>query len=84
MQGTWGSVLVETGSVEQGIAHLLEAQKEHDSDKDKASNLAYVAIGYHRLGDAEKASKFLQQAAALDASNFVVRKAQGIVLADRH
>jgi tetratricopeptide (TPR) repeat protein len=76
IQGTWGSLLVETGEIEKGIKHLAEVAGAQDTDRAKAANLAYTAIGHHRLGDAEQAATLLQQATTLDPTGYIVRQAQ--------
>lgn len=79
IQGTWGSLLVETEEIELGLKHLEEAARFQETAKARASNLAHAAIGYHRLGNGKKATTLLQEAAALDAAGFMVRKARAEV-----
>jgi tetratricopeptide (TPR) repeat protein len=74
VQGTWGSVLVQMGRAQEGIEHLLEACAHNERKKHKASNLAHAALGYQQLGDVEKAAAMLNNALALDASDYVVQK----------
>jgi len=76
IQGTWGSVLIETGSLQEGIQHVLEAYEHSEISRSQATNLAYAAIGYHRLGDAEKAAELFQKARSLDESVYTVKKAR--------
>jgi tetratricopeptide (TPR) repeat protein len=75
-QGTLGAVLVEMGRVEEGLKHLLGAAEYHEDAKSKATVLAHAAVGHQRLGNAEKAAALLQEAKALDASAYMVKKAQ--------
>ncbi len=74
IQSTWGAVLIETGQVHKGIQHLSEAQVHIELSQHQASNLAYMAWGYHCLGDTDKAAETLDKALALDAQGFVVQK----------
>lgn len=75
-EGTFGAALVEVGEIEQGIYHLLQAYEHHPTCSNQATNLAYAAIGYYRLGDAEQAKERLEQALAIDMDAEIVQKAQ--------
>jgi tetratricopeptide (TPR) repeat protein len=76
IQGTWGSLLVEIGRLDTGLAHLLAAAKQHDEARGKAANLAHAAIAYHRQGNRDKATATFQKALALDATVDMVKRAQ--------
>ena len=39
-------------------------------------NLAQTAIGYHRIGESQKAKELLNDAIALDSEGYMVKKAQ--------
>jgi tetratricopeptide (TPR) repeat protein len=76
MQGTWGAVLIATGEVKPGIAHLLEAEQHHELRKERAELLAHAARGYARLGDRAGAHAMLQRALALDSQGVMARRVQ--------
>ena len=69
IEGTLGAVLVETGAVEAGLRHLEAAGIIYDTPSSQASNLAWRALGHHRLGQAEQAQALLQQATRLDGAH---------------
>jgi predicted Zn-dependent protease len=76
VQGTWGSVLVESGAVKEGIEQLLEAEKFTDIPKSRADVLAHAAAGCWRLGDEARATELLRKATTLDARAYMVRRVQ--------
>ena len=69
IEGTLGAVLVETGAVEAGLRHLEAAGMIYDTPSSQASNLAWRALGHHRLGQAEQAQALLQKATLLDGAH---------------
>jgi len=66
IKGTLGSVLIEDGQYERGLAILLESTDDVEQDTDKALNMCYVAIAYHYLGDANKGRETIRTVEALD------------------
>ena len=69
IEGTLGAVLVETGAVEAGLRHLEAAGMIYDTPSSQASNLAWRALGHHRMGQAEQAQALLQKATLLDGAH---------------
>lgn len=76
IKGTLGSVLIERGDHDRGIALLLESNSQVVEESHKAQNLAYMAIGYHRRGELEKAEELLRQAESLDKNDFLCERAR--------
>jgi tetratricopeptide (TPR) repeat protein len=76
IRGTWGAVLIETGDVEEGLVHVSDAAREADTSRAKAANLAHAAIGYHRLGRADEATRLLGEARHLDPASIMVKRAE--------
>ncbi len=68
IEGTLGAALVETGAVEAGLRHLEAAGKQYNTPRSQASNLAWRALGQHRLGQSEQAQALLGEAARLDGT----------------
>lgn len=68
IRGTLGAVLVAEGQTEEGLAHLLAAYPDLQSDLAKANNLTYQALAKWQLGDQDSASDLLQRAMELDPS----------------
>lgn len=66
VQGTRGSVLVEAGEVDAGITHLLTAIRKSESPDHRASNAAYLALGFLKQGDIPQAIARQQEAMRLD------------------
>ncbi len=82
IEGTWGSVLVEVGRVQLGLKYLAACYESRYGDataSDKASTLAYMALGRHRLGEKGKAAALLKQALELDETHHTVRKIQAVL-----
>ncbi len=69
IEGTLGAALLETGAVEEGLRHLEAAGRHYDTPRAQASNLAWRALGHHRLGQVEQAQALLEQAARLDGAH---------------
>jgi tetratricopeptide (TPR) repeat protein len=76
IRGTWGSALVETGWLQEGIEQLLKAARRHDTRRGKATCLAHAAIAYGRLGDEREAAAILKKALALNPKDSMVKRAQ--------
>ncbi|MBN2119133.1 MAG: site-2 protease family protein [Anaerolineales bacterium] len=64
--GTRGTVLVELGQLDEGIALLKKSMSLHADKQGKAANACHVAIGELRRGDPDAARKYLASAKALD------------------
>ncbi len=79
IQGTWGAVLVESGEIETGIEHLLQASQYQVTPRSKAVDLAFAAIGYHRLDEKEKAAGLLTQAMQIHDNGYVIQKAKKVL-----
>jgi tetratricopeptide (TPR) repeat protein len=76
IRGTWGATLVEAGDVEQGLKYLAEAAREAETPRARAANLAASAIGHHRLGREDDATRLFLQAEQLDPSAAIVKRAR--------
>ncbi len=66
VQGTSGTVLIELGQYEQGLARLRASVAATDVAEHKATNLSYVVIGLLGLGDLAGARDAMTEAEALD------------------
>ncbi|MEO8353592.1 MAG: site-2 protease family protein [Chthoniobacteraceae bacterium] len=64
LKGTKGSLMIENGEVEGGMALLREVQSFSDSPNDQAITAYYLALGRHKLGDTNNAATALQNAKA--------------------
>ena len=64
--GTRGTVLVELGQIEEGIALLTKAMSLHPDKQGKALNACHIALGEFRRGEAAEAHKYLVTAQTLD------------------
>jgi tetratricopeptide (TPR) repeat protein len=64
--GTRGTVLVELGQIEEGIALLTKAMSLHPDKQGKALNACHIALGEFRRGQAAEAHKYLVTAQTLD------------------
>ncbi|HEY5729958.1 MAG TPA: site-2 protease family protein [Anaerolineales bacterium] len=64
--GTRGTVLVELGQIEEGIALLTKAMSLHTDKHGKALNACHIALGEFRRGDAVTAHKYFATAQTLD------------------
>ena len=65
-RGTRGTVLVEMGRLEEGIALLKEAMEKHSDNKSKAADACHIAIAEKRRGNLEECNKFINLAKKLD------------------
>jgi hypothetical protein len=70
--GTRGTVLVELGQFEEGIALLKKAMSLHIDKQGKAANACHIAIGEWRRGNPGAARKYLATAITLDPKSFLV------------
>ncbi len=64
--GTRGSVLIELGDVDRGLALVLASMAGDDDETNRALNLAYVAIARHALGEVEQARADAAEVERLD------------------
>jgi tetratricopeptide (TPR) repeat protein len=70
--GTRGTVLIELGQLEEGIALLKKSMSLSADKQNKALNACHIAIGELRRGDPDAACRYLATAKALDSSCFLV------------
>jgi Tfp pilus assembly protein PilF len=70
--GTRGTVLVELGQFEEGIALLKRAMSLHVDKQGKAANACHIAIGEWRRGNPSTARKYLATARTLDSKSFLI------------
>lgn len=70
--GTRGTVLVELGRLEEGIALLKKAMSLHGDKQGKALNACHVALGEMRRGSPGEARKYLATARTLDPRCFLL------------
>src|SRR5262249_2848238 len=66
LRGTRGSVLIETGRIEEGMAMLREVMENDDSVFDRAISAAFLALGEIRRQRPAAARQWLVQARDLD------------------
>ncbi len=65
-KGTRGSVLVETGKLEEGITLLKESMSLTDEVQGKALNAAYIAVGEMKKGNAQESKRYYDLAKKFD------------------
>lgn len=63
-KGTKGSLLIEKGCVDEGIALLEEVLEKSEAKNDIATSQYYLALAYHKKGDSQRAREYLKQAQA--------------------
>jgi hypothetical protein len=66
--GTRGSVLIELGRIDEGIAMLLSVVENDPKPFDQAIAAAYVALGELRKDNLHRAAHWIQKARAFDDS----------------
>lgn len=71
--GTRGTVLVEMGQPDEGIALLKKSMSMHPDKQGKALNACHIALGELQRGDANAAHQYLATAKALDPHCFLTR-----------
>lgn len=76
VSGTRGTVLIELGQFEEGIALLKKSMASHPDKQGKALNACHIAIGEHRRGNQIEASKYLSTAKALDPRSMLIPYAE--------
>ncbi|MDM7911753.1 MAG: hypothetical protein QUS09_01510, partial [Methanotrichaceae archaeon] len=72
--GTRGTVLVEMGCLEEGIALLKKSMSLHPDKHGKALNACHIASGELRRENQKEARKYLASAKALDPSCFLIKE----------
>ncbi len=70
--GTRGTVLVELGQFDEGIALLKKSMSLHADKQGKALNACHVAIGELQRGDPAAARKYLASAKTLDPNCLLI------------
>ncbi|MGE5775862.1 MAG: hypothetical protein ACM33V_06555, partial [Chloroflexota bacterium] len=70
--GTRGTVLVEMGQLDEGIALLKKSMAMHPEKQGKALNACHIASGELIRGNQEEASKYLATAKVLDPDCFLI------------
>jgi tetratricopeptide (TPR) repeat protein len=70
--GTRGTVLVELGRLEEGIALLKKSMALHAEKQGKALNACHIALGEMRRGDLNAARAHLAIARTLDRKCFLL------------
>jgi hypothetical protein len=66
VKGTRGTVLVERGQLEAGIALLKEALQEHTEPENKALNACHLAVAEQKRRDFKAAAEYWELARMLD------------------
>jgi tetratricopeptide (TPR) repeat protein len=64
--GTRGMVLVELGSLEEGMSLLRKAMGKSKNSRSRAANACHLAIAESRAGHAEKGRRYFELARKLD------------------
>jgi tetratricopeptide (TPR) repeat protein len=77
--GTRGTVLVEMGRFEEGIALLKKSMSMHSDKNGKALNACHAAVGEFRRGNAAEARKFLSAARTLDPKCILLARVEAEV-----
>lgn len=70
--GTRGTVLLETGRLDEGIALLKEALAKHKTASGKAANAYHLSVGEGRRGNAEAGRRYLELARKYDPDLFLL------------
>ena len=66
VKGTRGSVLIDLGRIEEGVALVEQAMKHNRQKQNQAFNACYLALAALRLGNLEKAAEYQETAIRLD------------------
>jgi tetratricopeptide (TPR) repeat protein len=78
--GTRGTVLVELGQFEEGIALLKKSMSLNADKQGKALNACHIAVGELRRGNPGAARKFLATAKTLDPKCFLVPYVESLLM----
>ena len=81
--GTRGTVLVEIGQLDEGIALLKKSMALHGEKQGKALNACHIAIGELRRGDLNEAHKYLSTARTLDPKCFLLEEVEAQLMSSR-
>jgi tetratricopeptide (TPR) repeat protein len=76
IMGTRGTVLLELGKLDEGIALLQKSMSLHPDKQGKALNACHLAIGEFRRGDLGAARKYLATAKTLDPKCFLLSRVE--------
>jgi predicted Zn-dependent protease len=68
LRGTYGSLLIESGSLSEGMKMLTPLTEDGNEPTDKAIASAYLAKAHHLLGHANEAELWIARARELKAS----------------
>jgi len=79
IESTWGSALVEYGRPELGLAYLEAAHSAHETDRERAGTLAYIAWAHHLLRHEKESAEAMQRALALNVQHYLVQRAQAMI-----
>jgi tetratricopeptide (TPR) repeat protein len=74
--GTRGTVLVELGRLDEGLALLRKSMSLSIDKQNKALNACHIALGEFRRGNPEAACRYLDSARILDPSCFLIPKVE--------
>jgi tetratricopeptide (TPR) repeat protein len=80
--GTRGTVLVELGQFEEGIALLTKSMSLNIEKRGKALNACHIAVGELRRGNPSAARKFLATAKTLDPKCFLFPYVESLMMAE--
>lgn len=72
LKGTKGSLLIEKGCLDEGMRMLEEVKSSSESILDKSISGYFIALGFHKKGEMERARNQLRSAIAM-APDCVVR-----------
>ncbi|QIF04054.1 hypothetical protein [Roseimicrobium sp. ORNL1] len=75
--GTYGSILIENGSCQAGMDILKPCTGAANSQMDRGISCCFMARAHHRLGNAEEARYWLQQAEDIGGCAEVFAKVAG-------
>jgi tetratricopeptide (TPR) repeat protein len=79
IKGTRGTVLIESGRIEEGLGLLHEAMAATESTSDKAQNACWIAMGEARMGNLIASQRYLDQARQLDARCNLLERAGAVL-----
>jgi tetratricopeptide (TPR) repeat protein len=66
LKGTKGSLLIDQGSIDEGIEMLEEVRNSSNAPLDKAISTYFLALAFFKKGEKEKCNDLLKSAIALD------------------
>ncbi|MBI5380410.1 MAG: tetratricopeptide repeat protein [Opitutae bacterium] len=74
LKGTRGSVLVELGRIDEGMALLREVIKQSECAIDRAVSSSYLAKAHAAKGDHCEARQWIEKARGIDPNHIVVKR----------